>query len=83
MAYNYRMSLTQRRNPRLVFRLAAIRAERGLTLKELSQKCGFSEGALSDQERGRHAMPSDTMLIALVDALCVKPGDLFEVKNKL
>ena len=76
------MNKDTRRTPRLSFRLAAIRAERRLSLKDLSEKTGLKRSTLCDLETGRHSMPSDTSLVALCDALCVTPGELFAVENK-
>ncbi|MGP4016985.1 helix-turn-helix domain-containing protein [Saccharopolyspora sp. 5N708] len=51
------------------------RTERGLTLRELAQRCGLSPGFLSLVERGINSI-SLTSLFALADALDVDAVDL-------
>ncbi|KAA5835019.1 XRE family transcriptional regulator [Saccharopolyspora hirsuta] len=52
-----------------------IRAERGLTLRELAERCGLSPGFLSLAERGVNSI-SLTSLFALANALDVDAAEL-------
>lgn len=69
----------KRRNPKLIFRLAELRKERGLTLDDLAQNPKLSRSGLGDLETGRNAMPSDETLLALCQELRIRPGDLIDL----
>jgi transcriptional regulator with XRE-family HTH domain len=71
--------MSTRRNPRVVFQLRAIRKQRRMTLKEISEQINLSISGLSDLERGQNGLPSADTLVKLCDLLKVKPGQLIEI----
>lgn len=64
---------------RVVCRLDALLAERGLTLVQLSQLVGVSVVNLSILKNGHAKAVRFSTLTALCDALACQPGDLFTV----
>jgi transcriptional regulator with XRE-family HTH domain len=56
--------------------LKRVRLERGMTLEDLSQKCGYSKALISRVENGA-IYPSPTSLEKMVSALGMKLYDLF------
>lgn len=58
-------------------RMRALRLERGLTLRQVSSKAQISPSLLSQIERGG-ANPSLLSLVAIADALMVRPGQLLD-----
>jgi transcriptional regulator with XRE-family HTH domain len=63
--------------PNLSRRLRTARQERGLSLEAVAQKAQISTSLLSQIERGK-ASPSLVSLVAIADALMVRPGDLLD-----
>lgn len=62
-------------------RIHEIRTNRGMSLKELSAKVGYSESMLFYIERG--SRPLNVALLArLADALCVKVVDLLGITGE-
>ena len=66
------MNPTQRR---LILRLKALRAKRGLTQEALAKRLGFSRAYLARLEMGRHDPPLST-LVKLAKALNVTVVEL-------
>jgi transcriptional regulator with XRE-family HTH domain len=62
--------------------LKAARAERGLTLRELSEKSGISITYLSDLERGTLENPTLKALTAISGAMGLSPNDLLGVDGQ-
>lgn len=58
-------------------RVRALRHERGLSLRSVAASAQISPSLLSSIERGK-AGPSLVSLVAIADALGVRPGDLLE-----
>lgn len=58
-------------------RLRAVRLERGLSLRAVAAAAQVSPSLLSQIERGE-ASPSLLSLVAIADALAVRPGELLE-----
>lgn len=63
--------------PNLSRRLRNARQERGLSLEAVAQKAQISTSLLSQIERGK-ASPSLVSLVAIADALMLRPGDLLD-----
>jgi transcriptional regulator with XRE-family HTH domain len=63
--------------PSLSRRLRTARQERGLSLEAVAQKAQISASLLSQIERGK-ASPSLVSLVAIADALMLRPGDLLD-----
>lgn len=63
--------------PNLSRRLRTARQERGMSLEAVAQKAQVSTSLLSQIERGK-ASPSLVSLVAIADALMVRPGDLLD-----
>ncbi|RLE35981.1 DNA-binding protein, partial [Candidatus Acetothermia bacterium] len=63
-------------------RLRAARREKGLTLEELSGRCGLSPGFLSQVERGRSTL-SIVSLSAICHALDLPIASLFSASGPL
>jgi transcriptional regulator with XRE-family HTH domain len=61
----------------LGIRLRELRSRRGLTLRSVAAKAQVSASLLSQIERGE-ASPSLLSLVAIADALAVRPGDLLD-----
>jgi transcriptional regulator with XRE-family HTH domain len=61
----------------LGLRLRELRSRRGLTLRSVAAKAQVSASLLSQIERGE-ASPSLLSLVAIADALAVRPGDLLD-----
>ena len=57
-------------------RIAAFRKERGLTLEELGERVGLSQGQMSRLENGRQGLRSATLL-RIAEALGVQPIQFF------
>jgi len=60
-------------------RLARLMKQRGITLTELSERCGISRQSLSLWKRGAVARYDPLTLGALIDALDCELTDLLEV----
>ena len=63
--------------PMLSQRLRSARQERGLSLEAVAEKAQVSTSLLSQIERGK-ASPSLVSLVAIADALMLRPGDLLD-----
>ena len=57
-------------------RMQALRKERGLTMRELAERTGLSQGQVSRLENGRQGFRSAT-LMRLAEALGVRPYRLY------
>lgn len=66
------------RKPKAVGRIAAVRAERGLTQHELADRAGLSLRTLQRLERLEVANPPVRHLIACAEALNVPLSDVLE-----
>lgn len=64
---------------RVVLRLDAVLAERGMTLAELSRQVGVSQVNLSVLKNGHARAIRFSTLTAICDVLGCTPGDLLEV----
>src|SRR5689334_15006388 len=58
-------------------RIAALRKERGLSVRALAEAAGVTGGFISQTENG-HTTPSVGTLIAIASALNARVGDFFE-----
>ncbi len=63
--------------PMLSRRLRSARQERGLSLEAVAEKAQISTSLLSQIERGK-ASPSLVSLVAIADALMLRPGELLD-----
>lgn len=62
-------------------KLRATRLERGLSLKAVAEKAQISTSLLSQIERGK-ASPSLVSLVAIADALTIRPGALLDAGDE-
>ena len=60
-------------------RLPVLRAERGLTQRQLAAQAGMRPDTVSALERGDAAGMRFDTIVRLCEALACKPGDLFEL----
>jgi transcriptional regulator with XRE-family HTH domain len=63
-------------------RLKAVRLERGMTMREVSEASGVTRGFISQVENG-HVMPSVSTLIGMCNALRCHVGDLFDSTQRV
>lgn len=69
-------------NPRLVFELEKFRRAAGLSQAELARRVSMSPSAINDLEHGRADIPSGANLVALLDELKARPGDIIKILPK-
>ncbi len=62
--------------PNIGFRLRELRKEKNLTMKQLAEKIGLTEQAISQYERGIRT-PSSNITDKLCEALDIKKTDLY------
>jgi putative transcriptional regulator len=67
---------------RVVVRLDAMLAERGMTLTELADRVGITVVNLSILKNGRAKAVRFNTLTAICDALDCQPGDLLSVSRR-
>ena len=62
----------------IAYRLQTLRAAAGLSQEAVAEKAGLSLSLVAKMEQARKADPRASTLIALADALGVRPGQLIE-----